>query len=392
MYTSIHIEEYESEARDTKLGPEEITRDIPNVGEDALRNLDERGIIRVGAEVKDGDLLVGKVTPKGVTELTAEERLLHAIFGEKAREVRDTSLRVPHGGGGIILDVKVFNREDGDELPPGVNQLVRAYIVQKRKISEGDKMAGRHGNKGVISYFTRRRYALLTRRYANRYHVKPIRVPSRMNIGQVLELHLGMAARYLGIHIATPVFDGAREEDVWGTIEEAGMANDAKTILYDGRTGEPFDNRVSVGVMYMIKLAHMVDDKLHARSTGPYSLVTQQPLGGKAQFGGQRFGEMEVWALEAYGAAYTLQEILTVKSDDVVGRVKTYEAIVKGENVPEPGVPESFKVLIKELQSLGMDVKMMSSDDTEIEMRDTEDDDDHQSADKLNVEVETTKE
>ncbi|MBJ7911898.1 DNA-directed RNA polymerase subunit beta [Bacillus anthracis] len=393
VYTSIHIEEYESEARDTKLGPEEITRDIPNVGEDALRNLDERGIIRVGAEVKDGDLLVGKVTPKGVTELTAEERLLHAIFGEKAREVRDTSLRVPHGGGGIILDVKVFNREDGDELPPGVNQLVRAYIVQKRKISEGDKMAGRHGNKGVISrILPEEDMPYLPDGTPIDIMLNPLGVPSRMNIGQVLELHLGMAARYLGIHIATPVFDGAREEDVWGTIEEAGMANDAKTILYDGRTGEPFDNRVSVGVMYMIKLAHMVDDKLHARSTGPYSLVTQQPLGGKAQFGGQRFGEMEVWALEAYGAAYTLQEILTVKSDDVIGRVKTYEAIVKGENVPEPGVPESFKVLIKELQSLGMDVKMMSSDDTEIEMRDTEDDDDHQSADKLNVEVETTKE
>lgn len=393
VYTSIHIEEYESEARDTKLGPEEITRDIPNVGEDALRNLDERGIIRVGAEVKDGDLLVGKVTPKGVTELTAEERLLHAIFGEKAREVRDTSLRVPHGGGGIILDVKVFNREDGDELPPGVNQLVRAYIVQKRKISEGDKMAGRHGNKGVISrILPEEDMPYLPDGTPIDIMLNPLGVPSRMNIGQVLELHLGMAARYLGIHIATPVFDGAREEDVWGTIEEAGMANDAKTILYDGRTGEPFDNRVSVGVMYMIKLAHMVDDKLHARSTGPYSLVTQQPLGGKAQFGGQRFGEMEVWALEAYGAAYTLQEILTVKSDDVIGRVKTYEAIVKGENVPEPGVPESFKVLIKELQSLGMDVKMMSINDTEIEMRDTEDDDDHQSADKLNVEVETTKE
>ena len=392
MYTSIHIEEYESEARDTKLGPEEITRDIPNVGEDALRNLDERGIIRVGAEVKDGDLLVGKVTPKGVTELTAEERLLHAIFGEKAREVRDTSLRVPHGGGGIILDVKVFNREDGDELPPGVNQLVRAYIVQNVKFLKVTRL-GRHGNKGVISrILPEEDMPYLPDGTPIDIMLNPLGVPSRMNIGQVLELHLGMAARYLGIHIATPVFDGAREEDVWGTIEEAGMANDAKTILYDGRTGEPFDNRVSVGVMYMIKLAHMVDDKLHARSTGPYSLVTQQPLGGKAQFGGQRFGEMEVWALEAYGAAYTLQEILTVKSDDVVGRVKTYEAIVKGENVPEPGVPESFKVLIKELQSLGMDVKMMSSDDTEIEMRDTEDDDDHQSADKLNVEVETTKE
>ncbi|OZI13144.1 DNA-directed RNA polymerase subunit beta [Bacillaceae bacterium SAS-127] len=391
VYTSIHIEEYESESRDTKLGPEEITRDIPNVGEDALRNLDERGIIRVGAEVKDGDLLVGKVTPKGVTELTAEERLLHAIFGEKAREVRDTSLRVPHGGGGIVLDVKVFNREDGDELPPGVNQLVRAYIVQKRKISEGDKMAGRHGNKGVISrILPEEDMPFLPDGTPIDIMLNPLGVPSRMNIGQVLELHLGMAARYLGIHVATPVFDGATEDDVWETIEEAGMSRDAKTVLYDGRSGEPFDNRVSVGIMYMIKLAHMVDDKLHARSTGPYSLVTQQPLGGKAQFGGQRFGEMEVWALEAYGAAYTLQEILTVKSDDIVGRVKTYEAIVKGENVPEPGVPESFKVLIKELQSLGMDVKIMSGDDQEIEMRDLEDEDDIQQADTLNIAPEET--
>lgn len=386
VYTSIHIEEYESESRDTKLGPEEITRDIPNVGEDALRNLDERGIIRIGAEVKDGDLLVGKVTPKGVTELTAEERLLHAIFGEKAREVRDTSLRVPHGGGGIVLDVKVFNREDGDELPPGVNQLVRVYIVQKRKIHEGDKMAGRHGNKGVISkIMPEEDMPYLPDGTPVDIMLNPLGVPSRMNIGQVLELHLGMAARALGIHVASPVFDGAREEDVWGTIEEAGMARDAKTVLYDGRSGEPFDNRVSVGVMYMIKLAHMVDDKLHARSTGPYSLVTQQPLGGKAQFGGQRFGEMEVWALEAYGAAYTLQEILTVKSDDVVGRVKTYEAIVKGENVPEPGVPESFKVLIKELQSLGMDVKILSGDEQEIEMRDLEDEEEIQQAESLTI-------
>ena len=386
VYTSIHIEEYESESRDTKLGPEEITRDIPNVGEDALRNLDERGIIRIGAEVKDGDLLVGKVTPKGVTELTAEERLLHAIFGEKAREVRDTSLRVPHGGGGIVLDVKVFNREDGDELPPGVNQLVRVYIVQKRKISAGDKMAGRHGNKGVISrILPEEDMPYMPDGTPVDIMLNPLGVPSRMNIGQVLELHLGMAARVLGIHVASPVFDGANEEDVWATIEEAGMANDAKTVLYDGRSGEPFDNRISVGVMYMIKLAHMVDDKLHARSTGPYSLVTQQPLGGKAQFGGQRFGEMEVWALEAYGAAYTLQEILTVKSDDVVGRVKTYESIVKGENVPEPGVPESFKVLIKELQSLGMDVKILSGDEEEIEMRDTEDDDEIQQADSFVV-------
>ncbi|SFK52319.1 DNA-directed RNA polymerase subunit beta [Halobacillus dabanensis] len=373
VYTSIHIEEYESEARDTKLGPEEITRDIPNVGEDALRDLDDRGIIRVGAEVSDGDLLVGKVTPKGVTELSAEERLLHAIFGEKAREVRDTSLRVPHGAGGIVLDVKIFNREDGDELPPGVNQLIRVYIVQKRKISEGDKMAGRHGNKGVISkILPEEDMPFLPDGTPVDIMLNPLGVPSRMNIGQVLELHMGMAARLMGERIATPVFDGAREEDVWETLQEAGMARDAKTILYDGRTGEPFDNRVSVGVMYMIKLAHMVDDKLHARSTGPYSLVTQQPLGGKAQFGGQRFGEMEVWALEAYGAAYTLQEILTVKSDDVVGRVKTYEAIVKGDNVPEPGVPESFKVLIKELQSLGMDVKILSGDEQEIEMRDIE--------------------
>lgn len=390
VYTSIHIEEYESESRDTKLGPEEITRDIPNVGEDALRNLDERGIIRTGAEVKDGDLLVGKVTPKGVTELTAEERLLHAIFGEKAREVRDTSLRVPHGGGGIVLDVKVFNREDGDELPPGVNQLVRVYIVQKRKISEGDKMAGRHGNKGVISrILPEEDMPYLPDGTPVDIMLNPLGVPSRMNIGQVLELHLGMAARALGIHVASPVFDGAREEDVWSTIEEAGMARDAKTVLYDGRSGEPFDNRVSVGVMYMIKLAHMVDDKLHARSTGPYSLVTQQPLGGKAQFGGQRFGEMEVWALEAYGAAYTLQEILTVKSDDVVGRVKTYESIVKGENVPEPGVPESFKVLIKELQSLGMDVKILSGDEQEIEMRDMEDEDEVQQAESLTIAPET---
>lgn len=376
VYTSIHIEEYESESRDTKLGPEEITRDIPNVGDDALRNLDARGIVRIGAEVKDGDILVGKVTPKGVTELTAEERLLHAIFGEKAREVRDTSLRVPHGGGGIVLDVKVFSREDGDELPPGVNQLVRVYIVQKRKISVGDKMAGRHGNKGVISrILPEEDMPFLPDGTPIDIMLNPLGVPSRMNIGQVMELHLGIAAKRLGLHVATPVFDGANEEDVWNMLEEAGLDRDGKTVLYDGRTGEPFDNRVSVGIMYMIKLAHMVDDKLHARSTGPYSLVTQQPLGGKAQFGGQRFGEMEVWALEAYGAAYTLQEILTVKSDDVVGRVKTYEAIVKGENVPEPGVPESFKVLMKELQSLGLDVKVLSANKQEIDMKDLEDDD-----------------
>ncbi|MDN6289889.1 MAG: DNA-directed RNA polymerase subunit beta, partial [Tetragenococcus koreensis] len=358
VYTSVHIEEYESEARDTKLGPEEITREIPNVGEDALRDLDEMGIVRIGAEVRDGDLLVGKVTPKGVTELSAEERLLHAIFGEKAREVRDTSLRVPHGGGGIIHDVKIFTREAGDELSPGVNMLVRVYIVQKRKIHEGDKMAGRHGNKGVVSrIMPEEDMPFLPDGTPIDIMLNPLGVPSRMNIGQVLELHLGMAARQLGIHVATPVFDGASDGDVWETVEEAGLAKDAKTVLYDGRTGEPFDGRISVGVMYMIKLAHMVDDKLHARSIGPYSLVTQQPLGGKAQFGGQRFGEMEVWALEAYGAAYTLQEILTYKSDDVVGRVRTYEAIVKGEPIPKPGVPESFRVLVKELQSLGLDMR-----------------------------------
>ncbi|GIO15285.1 DNA-directed RNA polymerase subunit beta [Cohnella xylanilytica] len=388
VYTSIHIEEYESEARDTKLGPEEITRDIPNVGEDALRNLDERGIIRVGAEIGAGDILVGKVTPKGVTELTAEERLLHAIFGEKAREVRDTSLRVPHGTDGIVVDVKVFTRENGDELPPGVNQLVRVYIAQKRKISEGDKMAGRHGNKGVIArILPEEDMPFLPDGTPVQVVLNPLGVPSRMNIGQVLEVHLGMACKYLGIRAATPVFDGARENDVFDTMEEAGMQRNGKTILYDGRTGEPFEREITVGVMYMIKLAHMVDDKIHARSTGPYSLVTQQPLGGKAQFGGQRFGEMEVWALEAYGAAYTLQEILTVKSDDVVGRVKTYESIVKGENVPEPGVPESFKVLIKELQSLGMDVKILAGDEREIEMKEMDDEDDA-TGDKLNLNLE----
>jgi DNA-directed RNA polymerase subunit beta len=387
VYTSIHIEKHESEARDTKLGPEEITRDIPNVGEDALKNLDERGIIRVGAEIKPGDILVGKVTPKGVTELTAEERLLHAIFGEKAREVRDTSLRVPHGQDGIVVDVKVFTRENGDELPPGVNQLVRVYIAQKRKISEGDKMAGRHGNKGVIArIMPEEDMPFLPDGTPVEVVLNPLGVPSRMNIGQVLEVHLGMAAKTLGLHMATPVFDGATETDVFETLKEAGLDEDGKTILYDGRTGEPFENRVTVGVMYMIKLAHMVDDKIHARSTGPYSLVTQQPLGGKAQFGGQRFGEMEVWALEAYGAAYTLQEILTVKSDDVVGRVKTYEAIVKGENVPEPGVPESFKVLIKELQSLGMDVKILSEDEQEIEMREL-DEDEEPANDKLGFDL-----
>lgn len=384
VYTSIHIEEYESEARDTKLGPEEITRELPNVGDDALKNLNEMGIIRIGAEVKDGDLLVGKVTPKGVTELSAEERLLHAIFGEKAREVRDTSLRVPHGGGGIVHDVKIFTREAGDELSPGVNMLVRVYIVQKRKINVGDKMAGRHGNKGVVSLILPEEdMPFLPDGTPVDIMLNPLGVPSRMNIGQVFETHMGMAARRLGIRIATPVFDGVREEDLWATVKEAGMAADAKTVLYDGRTGEPFDNRVTVGVMYMIKLAHMVDDKLHARSTGPYSLVTQQPLGGKAQFGGQRFGEMEVWALEAYGAAYTLQEILTYKSDDVVGRVKTYEAIVKGEPIPTPGVPESFRVLVKELQSLGLDMKVLNAKDEEIELRDMDDDDDIGTVDAL---------
>nr|WP_314211621.1 DNA-directed RNA polymerase subunit beta [uncultured Abiotrophia sp.] len=376
VYTSIHIEEYESESRDTKLGPEEITREIPNVSEDALKYLDKDGIICIGAEVKDGDILVGKVTPKGVTELSAEERLLHAIFGEKAREVRDTSLRVPHGGGGIVHDVKIFTREAGDELAPGVNKLVRVYIVQKRKINEGDKMAGRHGNKGVVSLIMPEEdMPFLPDGTPVDIMLNPLGVPSRMNIGQVLELHLGMAAREMGIKIATPVFDGASEEDVWATVKEAGLEADAKTILYDGRTGEPFDRKVSVGVMYMIKLAHMVDDKLHARSTGPYSLVTQQPLGGKAQFGGQRFGEMEVWALEAYGAAYTLQEILTYKSDDVVGRVKTYEAIVKGQPIPRPGVPESFRVLVKELQALGLDLKVLDEHDQEIELRDDDDED-----------------
>ena len=408
IYTSIHIEEYECDARDTKLGPEEITRDIPNVAEEVLKDLDDRGIIRIGAEVRPGDILVGKVTPKGETELTAEERLLRAIFGEKAREVRDTSLRVPHGEAGKIVDVKVFSRENGDELPPGVNFLVRVYIAQKRKISEGDKMAGRHGNKGVVSRIMREEdMPFLPDGTPVQIVLNPLGVPSRMNIGQALETHLGMAAAAFGmqlkakdpnlaerlrsvgydidkhglpvagvagVNLATPVFDGAREEEVFKTLEAAGLPVDGKTVLYDGRTGEAFDNRVTVGYVYMLKLAHLVDDKIHARSTGPYSLVTQQPLGGKAQFGGQRFGEMEVWALEAYGAAYTLQELLTVKSDDVVGRVKTYEAIVKGENIPEPGVPESFKVLIKELQSIGLDIKILNEDAQEIMIDDIDDD------------------
>ncbi|ACV61231.1 DNA-directed RNA polymerase, beta subunit [Desulfofarcimen acetoxidans DSM 771] len=375
FFTSIHIEEYECDARDTKLGPEEITRDIPNVGEEILKDLDDRGIIRVGAEVRPGDIMVGKVTPKGETELTAEERLLRAIFGEKAREVRDTSLRVPHGEAGKIVDVKVFSRDNGDELPPGVNHLVRVYIAQKRKISVGDKMAGRHGNKGVVArIMPEEDMPFLPDGTPIEIVLNPLGVPSRMNIGQVLETHLGWAARKLGCYVSTPVFNGATESDILEFLRKADLPDTAKTTLHDGRTGEPFDNPITVGYVYMLKLHHLVDDKIHARSTGPYSLVTQQPLGGKAQFGGQRFGEMEVWALEAYGSAYTLQEILTVKSDDVVGRVKTYEAIVKGENVPEPGVPESFKVLIKELQSLGLDVKVLSEDDREIEIKEIEED------------------
>lgn len=425
IYTSIHIEEYECDARDTKLGPEEITQDIPNVAEDALRDLDADGIIRIGAEVRAGDILVGKVTPKGETELTAEERLLRAIFGEKAREVRDTSLRVPHGESGRIVDVKIFNRANNDELPPGVNQLVRVYIAQKRKISVGDKMAGRHGNKGVVSRVMREEdMPFLPDGTPVNIVLNPLGVPSRMNIGQVLETHLGMAVRELGmqikagdptvesrlraigydfdkngmpkpdvagIHIATPVFDGAKGNEVFETLQASGFSDNGKTILYDGRTGEPFENPVTVGCVYMLKLHHLVDDKIHARSTGPYSLVTQQPLGGKAQFGGQRFGEMEVWALEAYGAAYTLQEILTVKSDDVVGRVKTYEAIVKGENIPEPGVPESFKVLIKELQSIGLDIKVLSEDAQEIMINDIEEDI-NETARELDMDATATKE
>ncbi len=377
IYTSVHIEEYEIESRDTKLGPEEITRDIPNVGEDALKDLDDRGIIRIGAEVRAGDILVGKVTPKGETELTAEERLLRAIFGEKAREVRDNSLKVPHGEAGVIIDVKVFTRENSEELAPGVNMLVRCYIAQKRKISVGDKMAGRHGNKGVVSRILKSEdMPFLPDGTPLDIVLNPLGVPSRMNIGQVLEVHLGMAAKKLGWKIMTPVFDGAHEDDIRECFKEAGMSEDGKTILYDGRTGDKFDNPVTVGYMYYLKLHHLVDDKIHARSVGPYSLVTQQPLGGKAQFGGQRFGEMEVWALEAYGAAYTLQEILTVKSDDTVGRVKTYEAIVKGQNVPKPGIPESFKVLVKELQSLGLDVKVLDGNNEEIDLKQSFEDED----------------
>ena len=375
VYTSIHIEDYDCECRDTKLGPEEITRDIPNIGEDSLKDLDDRGIVRIGAEVRPGDILVGKVTPKGETELTSEEKLLRAIFGEKAREVRDTSLRVPHGEAGTIVDVKVFTRDNSDELGPGVNQVIRVYIAQKRKISVGDKMAGRHGNKGVVSRILPvEDMPFMPDGTPVDVVLNPLGVPSRMNLGQVLEVHLGAAARLLGIKVATPVFDGASEEDIEQLLIKSGLTPDGKTTLYDGRTGEPFDKPITVGVMYMLKLHHLVDDKIHARSTGPYSLVTQQPLGGKAQFGGQRFGEMEVWALEAYGAAYTLQEMLTIKSDDVVGRVKTYEAIVKGENIPEPGVPEGFKVLIKELQSLGLDVRLYSEDDRELELTENIDD------------------
>ena len=374
LYTSIHIEEFEIDARDTKLGPEEITRDIPNVGEDALKDLDENGIIRVGAEVKSGDILVGKVTPKGETDLTAEERLLRAIFGEKAREVRDTSLKVPHGESGIVLDTKVFTREAGDELSPGVNMVVRVYIAQRRKIQVGDKMAGRHGNKGVVSrVLPQEDMPFLPDGTPLDVVLNPLGVPSRMNIGQVLEVHLGYAAQALGCKVATPIFDGATYGDIQEMLQEAGLDPEGKSVLYDGRTGEPFDNKVTVGYVYFLKLHHLVDDKIHARSTGPYSLVTQQPLGGKAQFGGQRFGEMEVWALEAYGAAYTLQEILTVKSDDVTGRVRTYEAIVKGHNVPQPGVPESFKVLVKELQSLCLDIQVLDKDGNVVELKEDED-------------------
>ena len=376
VFTSIHIEEYECDARDTKLGPEEITRDIPGVGDDALKYLDERGIICVGAEVRAGDILVGKVTPKGETDLTAEERLLRAIFGEKAREVRDTSLKVPHGESGIIVDVKVFTRENGDEMSPGVNQVVRVYIAQKRKISVGDQMAGRHGNKGVVSrILPREDMPYLPDGTPLDIVLNPLGVPSRMNIGQVLEVHLGYAAQALGWKVATPIFNGANEETIRATLRQAGLREDGKSELYDGRTGEKFDNDVTVGWVYFLKLHHLVDDKIHARSTGPYSLVTQQPLGGKAQFGGQRFGEMEVWALEAYGAAHTLQEILTVKSDDVTGRVRTYESIVKGNNIPEPGVPESFKVLVKELQSLCLDVRVLDKDGGEIELKEDDEDD-----------------
>ena len=373
VYTSIHIEEYDCECRDTKLGAEEITRDIPNVGEDGLKDLDENGIIRIGAEVRPGDILVGKVTPKGETELTAEERLLRAIFGEKSREVRDTSLKVPHGEAGTIVDVKIFTRDNSDELAPGVNQVIRVYIAQKRKISVGDKMAGRHGNKGVVSRILPvEDMPFMPDGTPVDVVLNPLGVPSRMNLGQVLEVHLGAAARLLGLKVATPVFDGARDEDILEMLKEAGLSEDGKTTLYDGRTGEPFDQPVTVGVMYMLKLHHLVDDKIHARSTGPYSLVTQQPLGGKAQFGGQRFGEMEVWALEAYGASHVLQEMITIKSDDVVGRVKVYEALVKGTPIPASGVPESFRVLIKEFQALGLDMTVLDNEGNFVDMKDLE--------------------
>ena len=373
VYTSIHIQDYQIECRDTKLGPEEFTRDIPNVSEDARKNLDENGIIRIGTEVKDDDILVGKVTPKGMAELTSEEKLLHAIFGEKTREVRDTSLRVPHGGEGIVHDIKIFTKEDTDELPAGVSKIIRVYIAQKRKITVGDKMAGRHGNKGVISLILPSEdMPYMADGTPIDILLNPLGVPSRMNIGQILEMHLGAAAKELNIHVATPVFSGAKREEIIDALKEAGLAEDGKMVLYDGRTGEPFDNRISVGVMYMIKLHHMVDDKLHARSTGPYSLVTQQPLGGKAQFGGQRFGEMEVWALYAYGAAHVLQEMMTTKSDDVIGRVKVYESIVKGLPLPKSGIPESFKVLIKEFQALGLDITVLNEYGNFEELRDLE--------------------
>ena len=376
-YTSLHISHYDIECRDTKLGPEEITRDIPNVSEDARKNLDADGIVRIGTEVREGDILVGKVTPKGMQELTSEEKLLHAIFGEKTREVRDTSLRVDHGADGIVHDVQIYTKENSDELAAGVQKVIRVYIVQKRKIQVGDKMSGRHGNKGVISLVVPEEdMPFMPDGRPVDIMLNPLGVPSRMNVGQILELHLGMAGKILGRHYATPVFDSATWEDVSQQMKDAKMSPDGKMTLYDGRTGEPFDNKIAVGVMYMIKLHHMVDDKLHARATGPYSVITQQPLGGKAQFGGQRFGEMEVWALEAYGAAHILQEILTVKSDDVVGRVRAYEAIVKGENIPEPGIPESFKVLIKELQSLCLDVKVLTEEDQEVEVRESLDADD----------------
>ena len=377
VYTSLHIEHYDIDCRDTKLGPEEITRDIPNVGEDARRNLDAEGIIRIGTEVHEGDILVGKVTPKGVQELTSEEKLLHAIFGEKTREVRDTSLRVAHGADGIVHDVKVYTKENSDELPAGVSKVVRIYIVQKRKIQVGDKMSGRHGNKGVVSLILPEEdMPYMPDGRPVDVVLNPQGVPSRMNLGQILELHLGMAAKKLGVHVATPVFDGATIDEIYEMMDEAGMDHDGKTVLYDGKTGEPFENRVSVGVMYMIKLHHMVDDKLHARSTGPYSLVTQQPLGGKAQFGGQRFGEMEVWALYAYGASHVLQEIMTVKSDDVTGRVKVYEALVKGKPISTAGVPESFRVLIKEFQALGLNIEMIDYDDKVHDLRELEADED----------------